>query len=497
MNNEPERPVEKLLRAWAKKRQDQAGAPFELHPANRRMLQGEVARRFGRREPARRTFWSMLRTYRLQIASVTAILILLALASASFFPLPNRNKPTEMAKNDSAAARSSPDLPAAPPTRSPAAVPAAPVASDSYAKAETPLSALNSAKDVVKNRSEATPAAPAPQPDAGSLLAVQAEGRRTREKQPAEMPALKLESEKLQSNGPLAGEPPPPPPVLAPSSAVAAATTPQGGRGGGLGGGAPSAPKAAPAGAASARDTLNAPAADAVSRELNSNASTGAIVYKSLGSQGLAGNAGSTVALADGFQTNDFSTLTSDRKEATPPQFFYRLGTDRLKESVEALDKEQPGAVLASFQIQRTGSEVRVIDIDGSVYTGEVQPQTEMSRRRLAPQTSAPAAVSGAAATRNFAPAPEAAPTSEAIAQNYFSFRVAGTNRGLNQPVVFTGKVMAGTNAVRLDQSAAGRGAMRLLQIQTNATVQPATRISGTVRVGDRPEVPIDAAPQR
>jgi hypothetical protein len=41
-----ERPVEKLLRRFAKKRRDAAGSPREMHPATRRMLQGEVARRF-------------------------------------------------------------------------------------------------------------------------------------------------------------------------------------------------------------------------------------------------------------------------------------------------------------------------------------------------------------------------------------------------------------------------------------------------------------------
>ena len=49
MANEPERPIEKLLRAAAKKRRDEAGAPFELHPADRRLLQGEVARQFASR----------------------------------------------------------------------------------------------------------------------------------------------------------------------------------------------------------------------------------------------------------------------------------------------------------------------------------------------------------------------------------------------------------------------------------------------------------------
>ena len=41
-----DRPIEKLLRRYAKTRRDEAGAPLELHPATRRLLQGEVSRQF-------------------------------------------------------------------------------------------------------------------------------------------------------------------------------------------------------------------------------------------------------------------------------------------------------------------------------------------------------------------------------------------------------------------------------------------------------------------
>src|SRR5437667_2602275 len=42
-----ERPIEKLLRRYAKKRRDDPAARgVELHPATRRLLQGEVSRQF-------------------------------------------------------------------------------------------------------------------------------------------------------------------------------------------------------------------------------------------------------------------------------------------------------------------------------------------------------------------------------------------------------------------------------------------------------------------
>src|ERR1035441_9926711 len=60
MANEPERPIEKLLRDAAKKRRDEAGAPLELHPATRRLLQGEAARKFAAAQRTNRSLFQGL-----------------------------------------------------------------------------------------------------------------------------------------------------------------------------------------------------------------------------------------------------------------------------------------------------------------------------------------------------------------------------------------------------------------------------------------------------
>src|SRR3954468_14264505 len=44
MPPEPDNKMDELLKAYAKKRSEEAGARPELHPATRRLLQGEVAR---------------------------------------------------------------------------------------------------------------------------------------------------------------------------------------------------------------------------------------------------------------------------------------------------------------------------------------------------------------------------------------------------------------------------------------------------------------------
>ena len=54
-----ERPIEKLLHRFAKKRRDEAGTPAELHPTNRRLLQAEVARQFPKAQ-RRKGWWTGL-----------------------------------------------------------------------------------------------------------------------------------------------------------------------------------------------------------------------------------------------------------------------------------------------------------------------------------------------------------------------------------------------------------------------------------------------------
>src|SRR5258708_6730297 len=49
MSLEPEKPIESLLRRYARKRRERAGDSWDLHPATRRLFQQEVARRFAQK----------------------------------------------------------------------------------------------------------------------------------------------------------------------------------------------------------------------------------------------------------------------------------------------------------------------------------------------------------------------------------------------------------------------------------------------------------------
>jgi hypothetical protein len=178
--------------------------------------------------------------------------------------------------------------------------------------------------------------------------------------------------------------------------------------------------------------------------------------------------------------------------------------------------------VLASFSMEQAGRELRVIDGDGSVYTGLV----EMVQFAPAPAASAAPRLGTRAPGRT-----EAVPTIERQqpAGEGFNFRVAGTNRSLKQNVVFFGRFNAVTNALLLPAATnaviAGKALVRNMfqnvantantrQFQAianapssnttfffNATggqivpVQEEPAVSGTVTLDDGSRVEIQAVP--
>src|SRR5437879_4426053 len=101
MSMEPERPIERALRDYAKKRREESGAPLELHAATRRLLQGEVARQFGKNARAPRTFLQVLATSWPKLAWGVGVVGLMAVIAAIIVPALNKGEnPTTLAKSD-------------------------------------------------------------------------------------------------------------------------------------------------------------------------------------------------------------------------------------------------------------------------------------------------------------------------------------------------------------------------------------------------------------
>jgi hypothetical protein len=158
--------------------------------------------------------------------------------------------------------------------------------------------------------------------------------------------------------------------------------------------------------------------------------------------------------------------------EGTPVGFFSQVDPQaRYRQNLNSPPNPQ---VLTTFQLLQSGEIVRIIDADGSIYEGTLRP---------------------------------------AQAGQAFSFRAAGTNRTLNQLVVFTGDFQPAAHEITLEAGrahggAAGAGIQQGRPVQSqptsdsrlggqsrSAVIQQQTgRIEGRATVG-KSEFRIEAVP--
>lgn len=186
------------------------------------------------------------------------------------------------------------------------------------------------------------------------------------------------------------------------------------------------------------------PAATAEAQTLSQAAAAGAVAAKS--ENGAAANL-----------TQQFSQVAADQAVAT-----------RARAPVSQ--------VLANFQVEQNGRDIRVVDEDGSTYRGrieELSPNDSGNALKL----KHPAAVTAEAAKS--APAERDVPT----VSNEFHFRASGFNDRLKKPVVFEGNYIVDTTAGRKDLQA---------EVQKKNELAPA-RILGTAKIAGEAPQQIDA----
>jgi type II secretory pathway pseudopilin PulG len=156
-------------------------------------------------------------------------------------------------------------------------------------------------------------------------------------------------------------------------------------------------------------------------------------------------------------------------------------------------------SVLASFQLQQNGNAIRVVDQDGSVYEGSLQPPNATLQN-----TSAPESENIATAERTLDKSANVNGNVQQAAQNYF-FRVTGTNLTLKQNVVFNGSLLVISNSAQIPpQTVAGTfgGGNVNNRVQQNLAGQQQqqlpwsnSRIAGTAIIDDTNKIEINAAP--
>ncbi|MDQ2918986.1 MAG: hypothetical protein M3R10_03810, partial [Verrucomicrobiota bacterium] len=129
--------------------------------------------------------------------------------------------------------------------------------------------------------------------------------------------------------------------------------------------------------------------------------------------------------------------------------------------------------VLNTFDVQQEGDKIRVVDEDGSTYTGKLEQITQNDRRSLAQKNQQNFVAQAGTATK---------PAEENESNEYF-FRAAGFNSSLKKNVVFEANYVAPPTDNQ--QNAATKEARRDEQNQA--------RIVGTAKIPGEPPVEVDA----
>ena len=128
------------------------------------------------------------------------------------------------------------------------------------------------------------------------------------------------------------------------------------------------------------------------------------------------------------------------------------------------VQRRQVANILTNFEVQQEGNEIRLVDSDGSTYTGRLE-QTEKLKERAAKRSDrSEDAKAGAVATR---------------------FRATGFNMSLRKSLVFEGNYSQTPEEEKSPNDSTKSEARRV----------EAARIVGTARVAGEPPVEVDARP--
>ncbi|GEM_PF-1987359 len=490
-----ERPIEKLLRRAAQKRRGEIGAPPELHPANRRLLQAEVARQFPKTEPAaatapaasRESFWALLTQ---RWGFVLGFFVILGIAAAVILPLFDKKEGnfelTKLSYDDERfVSRSS----------EPAAAPAPLAMSDlaetipsgggnfapppQSAPATTTTAELTSARrELVAAPASSRLALPEKQSDAVSRSAFVSSGVSEVES---------LEKEKV--DGDVAAE------RFSRVATASTASRPQ------LAKSAETSPGVAESNRPSSETPVVAPTSRSVafgSRRTNQiEAEQGGLRSAAVDDFAAGANnesiRDSSVLPRGGGLETDLKVINS--------QSFSNISREVLARRRDAREfRALPPTALTKFQVQQQGSIVQVIDSDGSIYKGFVDEantlykQISAEKERQLTQSfdnrarfQSPKAVDAVAPTTQ----------KQSTAQRYL-YRVEGTNRTINQNVVFTWNFIPTNDAVAAVQSEFNQN---LLKPEADRVPSPFpmllqnSYIDGRAVIGSNRQVEVNAVP--
>jgi hypothetical protein len=426
-----ERPIEKLLRRYAKKRRDEAGPAPELHPATRRMLQSEVERQFPK--PADKetsAFDEFVAMFARRWIYAVSVLVVLMVVGAVMLPTLSKSKSKiHLVKN----------APASPSEAMQASAPVASVAAPTSAAVDELAFATNSI--------------------AGAVPTGLADTRRDNTSE------LHLGAEReFRSGGGNFVAVTDSGTALSVAPVIESAT-------------ASAVPAKREVGKVLFSENLGA------SRNVDLAATTrpDLSIIKSKGSVAdalihdkarLARGGGAWEKDAPGYYRQSFSNDQPPAAKAV---------------TASALAKKIT-PVLASFQIEQSGNKLRVIDGDGSTYHGQITPdQADGLAESGTFKNDAKEQVVGGLRAEH-----------QKQTSGPYQFRVEGTNRTLNQQVVFTWNCVPITNALAFSNSSLAASELKKSEAAKMPQQFPGLQnsiINGRAQIASEKEIEINARP--
>jgi hypothetical protein len=186
-----------------------------------------------------------------------------------------------------------------------------------------------------------------------------------------------------------------------------------------------------------------------------------------------AGSLPSDISLA-AKETNQSAPLAQNRQTTNFRQQFSENASDQAFRS----KPKQTLNILNEFQVEQTDHEIRVVDGDGSTYSGRLEPLAKNDARSIFNQKRNYAAPS----SRSSASFDDKAQAANAE----FYFRATGYNSSLKKRVVFEGNYIASSSAAQ-KKAAEAKAETEERDEQTPA------RITGTAKIPGESPLPIDA----
>ena len=490
--------MDDLLKTYAKKRRDEAGAPFEMHPVTRKLLQAEAAK-LRPKAPERGLSWfSALLAFWPRYALAATVFVVLGIGAWTFFRFEEQPKRMALLDAEQKAPRPTPAR-TMENTEKAAAKPA--MISDAKKEAEARRFSEMARGERDSFKRQASEPRPVEQQVAlreEASLQIKAVADESKAKRSVvELAANEALQKNLPASRPALAAPAASPPVPAPVTVPAPQPEKPVARnfaradakdkgasvetaGAALAGGKAIAfndaqrQNSQPLAAAGNAPLFRAPDASAPAQQTSL-----AIAPQSPQPSGPAGNERFYSRLGAVAQTgqnatqsrNRFSQVQSDGRNVQPQQ--------------------AAAPVLAEFDFEQTGNRVRVVDADGSVYDGLI-----IEDLVKADQDSKEAARRDAAQTlklKNASPRQNASAEGVPGESPAWNFRASGTNRTLQQAVTINGVLFATATNLGGQTVQTARGALQTTQQPANGNLPSVQRIQGRVQVGAGAETQLDA----